>query len=196
MEIKRVACKACGVKLEIKNLTGEAVKLIRCPKCKATLQVVFHQPVVQTPVAQASPNETCYPQQRLVAGRPVASEETVLPRQKAKSEPLPSLVCEDKEYRLKIGQNIVGRHVENDMATVPVMTSDRTMSRAHAIINVVRLANGSNKTVISNCKNKNNITVNGVELQRDEQLVLTNGSVVEMGLTSMIFVQKTRLDEN
>lgn len=186
MEIKRVVCKACGVKLEIKNTNGEAVKLIRCPRCKATLQVVFHQPV-----AEASPDETVLPQRKVAVEK--SPDETVLPQQSATSDPLPSLVYDDVEYGLKIGQNIVGRRSENGLATVPVATGDRTMSRAHALINVVRLANGSFKAVVSNYQNKNRIVVNGVELHRDEQVVLTNGTVVEMGLTCMTFVQKSKL---
>ena len=187
MEIKRVVCKACGVKLEIKNTTGEAVKIIRCPRCKATLQVMFHQPV-----AQASPDETVLPQQRPTKEKVPASDETVLPQHSSVSDPLPLLLCDDEEYTLKIGQNIVGRRTENGMATVQITTSDRTMSRAHALINVTRLATGSHKAVISNYHNKNRITVNGVELQRDEQLVLSHGTVVELGLTSMTYVQKSR----
>ena len=187
MEIKRVVCKACGVKLEIKNTTGEAVKIIRCPRCKATLQVMFHQPV-----AQASPDETVLPQQRLKTEKAPASEETILPPRSVVSDPLPLLLCDDEEYTLKIGQNIIGRRAESGMATVQITTADRTMSRAHALINVVRLANGSHKAVISNYHNKNRITVNGVELRRDEQLVLSHGAVVELGLTLLTYVQKSR----
>jgi hypothetical protein len=100
-------------------------------------------------------------------------------------------LCDDEQYTLKVGQNIVGRRSENGTATVQITTADRTMSRAHALINVVRLANGSHKAVISNYHNKNRITVNGVELQRDEQLVLSHGAVVELGLTSLTYVQKS-----
>lgn len=186
MEIKRVICKACGVKLEIKNTTGEAVKIIRCPRCKATLQVMFRQPVAQT-----SPDETVLPQHRPTAEKAPAPDETILPPRSTVSDPLPLLLCDDEQYTLKVGQNIVGRRSENGTATVQITTADRTMSRAHALINVVRLANGSHKAVISNYHNKNRITVNGVELQRDEQLVLSHGAVVELGLTSLTYVQKS-----
>ena len=191
MEIKRVICKACGVKLEIKNPSGEAVKIIRCPRCKSTLQVVFHQPTVS-----ASPDETVLPQQKKTVPHAPDAEETSLPIQQAETDPLPSLVCNDQEYPLKAGQNIVGRRSESSAATIQITTGDRTMSRAHAIINVVRLANGSYKTIISNYQNKNSISVNGVVLQRDEQVVLTNGSVMELGLTSITFVQKNKYHEN
>ncbi len=191
MEIKRVVCKACGVKLEIKNPTGEAVKIIRCPRCKATLQVMFHQPVASAP-APASPDETVLPQHKLTVEKAPSPDETILPPRNTVADPLPLLMCDDEEYTLKVGQNIVGRRSENGAATVQITTSDRTMSRAHALINVVRLANGSHKAVISNYHNKNHITVNGVELQRDEQLVLSHGAVVELGLTSLTYVQKSR----
>jgi hypothetical protein len=55
---------------------------------------------------------------------------------------------------------------------------------------VIRLANGSYKSVVKDYQNKNIILVDGVELMQDEQLVLKDGAVLEMGLTSMIFVQK------
>ncbi len=201
MEVKRVICKACGVKLEIKNTNNDPLKIIRCPKCKATLQVVFGQPAASAspaaPVVHLAPDvhiasdETMLPQMKPAAATPAVGGETILPQRSMTSDPLPFLMCDDVEYPLEVGQNIIGRYSDNNTtATVAVDSDDRTMSRAHALINVIRLANGSYKSVVKYYQNKNIILVDGVELMQDEQLVLKDGAVLEMGLTSMIFVQK------
>ena len=73
---------------------------------------------------------------------------------------------------------------------MPIATTDHTVSRAHALVNVIRLADGSYKTVIANYQNKNPIKVNGVLLGQGEELVLSDRAEVEMGSSTLIFLQK------
>ena len=189
MEIKRVACKACGAKLEVRNTNNEAVKLIRCPSCKATLQVVFH-PAAPNPKPSTG-SETLYAQKDTPHHNPAADQSTVLSSQKAVVEQLPALCLPGAEYRLSLGQNIVGRQSKTNVATVPINTTDHTVSRGHAMVNVVKLADGRYKAVISNYQNKNPIIVNGVLLQKGEELVLTDKAIVELGLLKLVYVQKS-----
>ena len=189
MEIKRVACKACGAKLEVRNTNNEAVKLIRCPSCKATLQVLFHQ-VPPEPKPQTAA-ETQYVQKGAPPKNPENDQSTVLAPQKPVAEQLPAFSLQGAEYRLNLGQNIVGRFSKTNVATVPIVTTDHTVSRGHAMVNVVMLADGSYKAVISNYQNKNPIIVNGVMLQKGEELVLTDKAIVELGLLKLVFNQKS-----
>ena len=186
MEIKRVACKACGAKLEVRNSNNEAVKLIRCPSCKATLQVVFRKPTPEPPAS-----ETLYVPKKPAEQRDAEDQSTVLAPKKQVAEVLPAFDYMGTEYCLSVGQNIVGRASKTGMATVPIVTSDHTVSRAHALVNVVRMANGSYKAVIANYQNKNPILVNGVLLGQGEELVLSDRAEVEMGSSKLIFLQKS-----
>lgn len=187
MEIKRVACKACGAKLEVRNSNNEAVKLIRCPSCKATLQVVFRKP---TPQPQPTASETLYVPKKVAEQHDAEDQSTVLAPEKKVVESLPAFAYLGTEYNLSVGQNIVGRASKTGTATVPIATTDHTVSRAHALVNVIRLADGSYKTVIANYQNKNPIKVNGVLLGQGEELVLSDRAEVEMGSSTLIFLQK------
>lgn len=188
MEIKRVVCKACGAKLEVKNSHNEPVKLIRCPSCKATLQVIFHQ---MHTAPEPSGSETLYVQKDPKAQQAPDEQSTVLAPSKPVVEQLPAFVYQGEEFRLNIGQNIVGRASKSGTATVPIPTADHTVSRAHALVNVIRLADGSHKAVIANYQNKNPIKVNGVLLRQGEELVLGDRAEVEMGMSKLIFLTKS-----
>ena len=55
------------------------------------------------------------------------------------------------------------------------------MSRFHAVIEAVRMNDGSIRTIISNGKNKNPTFVAGVLLSGGDKLILKNGAEIKMG---------------
>ncbi len=73
MDIKRIKCPSCGVVLDVKNPTNEAVKFITCPRCRAQLKVNF-APAVQQPrptqPPRANTGETQYITQNQPAAQP------------------------------------------------------------------------------------------------------------------------------
>ena len=80
-----MACKACGAKLEVRNSNNDAVKLIRCPSCKATLQVVFRKPTPEPPAS-----ETLYVPKKPAEQRDAEDQSTVLAPKKQVAEVLPA----------------------------------------------------------------------------------------------------------
>lgn len=198
MEVKRVKCSNCGIILEVKNSKNEAVKLITCPQCKAPLRVRFQpqQPLEvetilpgrQQRVAPQNDGET------LLGGRQ-DSERTILGQGRQQGAATACLVLAGQQYVLRQGANTVGRKAQTSQATLQLPVSDPYMSRHHLQITVSVLPNGKLKAVISNDRNKNITSINGVELPHDEAIVLSNGDRIVMGKTTVVY-QETISHEN
>lgn len=92
------------------------------------------------------------------------------------------LVHENKRYELKLGRNTIGRMSSTPQATVQIDThGDKTMSRFHAVIELVRMSDMSIRAIISNGSNKNSTYVSGILLNGNDKLILNNGSEIKMG---------------
>lgn len=169
MEIKRVTCPKCGSMLKVKNSLGERVKNVTCPVCKNQLQVLFPN----------DDGETIY-------GGVPDDGRTVLPT-KQKVESSCALVVDGIEYELLLGQNTVGRMAQSSVASLQFQTSDMYMSRHHAIINVRRIADGSLRVSVKNYENKNQTYVDNHPLEKDDEVILHNGSIIMMGKTHVCF---------
>lgn len=114
-----------------------------------------------------------------------ASEATELLNGQIKADPNVAgfLVYNNKKYPLSIGRNTIGRKSSSPKATVLVETplDDKTMSRFHAIIECVRMGDGSIRPIICNGENKNPTFVAGVLLNASDKLVVKNGAEIKMG---------------
>jgi len=165
MEIKYVRCPKCQVVLQVKNSTGVAEKIITCPKCNTTLKILFRkESSAQTATTVQDEAKT-----RLATSTvPTSNFHCVLE-------------YSGKKHLLKIGNNTIGRKSSDNLADIMIETTDRSMSRRHAIINVSKLPNGSLKAVIRNDKNKNQTFVNNVALEADDRILLNNNDIVKMG---------------
>lgn len=193
MEVKRVKCSNCGIILEVKNSKNEAVKLITCPQCKAPLRVRFSRsnplevetilPGRQQRVAPQNDGET------LLGGRQ-DSERTILGQGRQQGAATACLVLAGQQYVLRQGANTVGRKAQTSQATLQLPVSDPYMSRHHLQITVSVLPNGKLKAVISNDRNKNITSINGVELPHDEAIVLSNGDRIVMGKTTVVYQER------
>ena len=166
MEIKRVKCPKCNSILQVKNSAGEQVKNITCPICKNPLQVLFPDDEGKTIYGPSVPDD----------GR------TVLPTTQ-RVETSCVLMVDGTEYELLFGRNTVGRKANSSVASLQFKTSDMYMSRHHAVINVMRIAEGALRVSVKNYENKNKTYVDGRVLEKDEEIVLRNGSTILMGKT-------------
>lgn len=183
MEVKRVKCSNCGIILEVKNSKNEAVKLITCPQCKAPLRVRF-QPQQPLEVETVLPGRQ--PAQQRVA--PQNDGETLLGGRQDSERTILGQGCQ--QYVLRQGANTVGRKAQTSQATLQLPVSDPYMSRHHLQIVVSVLPNGKLKAVISNDRNKNITSINGVELPHDEAIVLSNGDRIVMGKTTVVYQER------
>lgn len=175
METKRIKCPGCGVLLDVRNSQNETVKMITCPQCKSQLRVNFPQ----------NNGETQY-----VGSFPSNGDDTVyMGRQQAAVSP-GYLVYGAQSYPLQLGMNVVGRKASTSQATVQIATDDRYMSRQHLNIHVNKVTEEKVRVVVSNEHNKNATYVNGQLLDEGDQLVITDGSTIKMGNTTVTYHQK------
>lgn len=193
MQEKQVKCTNCGALLNVKNSKNEVLKTITCPQCKSPLQVKFSPGAVQEPLEAKT----------VLVNSPSGGSPTVLggaglgQSGDTQYAPMPNiqkqgyLSCNGNRYSLSVGRNIVGRKASSSDAQVQIETTDRYMSRKHVCIEVIRLADGSNKVFISNDKNKNATYVNGTKLKADDRFVLTNETQIKMGNTIVTYKEES-----
>ena len=203
METKRIKCPSCGVLLDVRNSQNEAVKMITCPQCKTQLRVMFSQQHAATPQSFGEPQyvsnsdgETQYVNRDNGATRYVGrhssasqSDETLLAGKKEEVTP-GYLLYGGQKYPLEFDNNVIGRKATTSQATVQIATDDRYMSRQHLTIQVFKVPTGNVRVVASNYHNKNASYVNGQLLNEGDQLVLTEGSIIKMGNTTVVYHQK------
>ncbi|MCD8264816.1 MAG: FHA domain-containing protein [Tannerellaceae bacterium] len=70
---------------------------------------------------------------------------------------------------------------------IGIVTSDRSMSRAHICIETVKDHNGSYKFYLSDNKSKNHTLYNSSYLQEDEVVMLKDGDEIILGRTILHF---------
>ena len=163
MDVKRIRCPKCGVVLDVRNSKGETEKTFRCPKCGVGLRVSFARITEDghTTVYGGRNSITCRP--RLIYG--------------------------GEEYLLSEGRNVIGRKALSSTATTQIGTSDRYMSRQHAVVMVSALADGGMKAVLSGYQNKNEISVDGQTLEPGDEVRLMDGCRITMGNTTVTYRQ-------
>ena len=190
METKRIKCPKCGVVLEVKNSKDEAVKLITCPKCKVKLQVKFQPQPQQRPLEAHTvygPQTPVNNGETQLGGAAIgksASTELATPKVQVQCA---LLSYNGESYPLEIGKNIVGRKATTSQATLQIATTDRYMSRQHAVVNVTRLPDGSLKCTLRNDQNKNQTLVDGQPIENGDEIRLIDGNRITMGHTTILF---------
>jgi hypothetical protein len=167
----KVKC-GCGVILSVTNSRNEAVKRFNCPNCGKAIEVPFHK-------LPADDGETHL-------GDEPATGDTHLGGNNLQHTSC-RLELDGRRYDLLVGRNSVGRKADSSHADVQLYTTDKYMSRQHAIINVRRLPDGSIKCDISNDQNKNATRVNNYTLGPDDAIVLHEGDRITMGDTTVTF---------
>lgn len=202
MEIVRVVCPKCQVQLDVKNKLNVEQKVIKCPNCGCQLMVRFSQQPMQAapvqPVQAVAPMQPQYQQpqyqqpqyqqpqfQHQAYRQPVMDEGSTIPAghiSKPVSNTAGFLTYNNVRYPLAIGRNTIGRRSSTPQATVQIETNgNNTMSRFHAVIETVRMADMSIRAIISNGSNKNPTFVSGVLLNGSDKLILKNGAEIKMG---------------
>ena len=183
MEKIIVKCPNCG---KILNIVDESLaqkgKVIKCPVCKVANPFEnFKKP---KPKVTEEEDKTC------LGGDLGFEDRTCLPEyQKATNIGHLWDEATKMRYNLQVGINLIGRmtYQSAPAATVPIRTEDRGFSRRHLIIEVCKDADGVFRYYVYNSENKNPTTVNGVQLNANDKIILHNGDVIRSSSTVLIF---------
>ena len=88
---------------------------------------------------------------------------------------------------LRMARGLLGRKSSTTEAAIAIETSDRTMSRSHARIDVRRDRRGNLIHTLSDCQSKNHTLYNGTPLGAGETVVLKDNDELRLGRTTLRF---------
>lgn len=195
-EIK-IKCPTCGKILRLQDSPTINTASFTCPVCKEKHVVGNCQRFVEQPKPQQFVGEeTQYgptasrmgggeETQYAGSGYSTSGEDTQI--YSAPQSNIGSLVDNHgRTYKLRLGINTIGRKANTSSATVQIDTTDRTMSRSHAVIEV-RNAGGQMVHILKNGANKNPSYHKGSLVGPADQMILNNGDKVKFGSTELTF---------
>jgi hypothetical protein len=162
----QVVCVKCNKVLTVANPKGLRSAFCVCGICRSRIEVNFW---MEDMIANTSLNGD-------------DGMATSLPARGKATEHEAFLLVDGKEYKLSIGNNVVGRWSPASQADVQLTVQDEFMSRQHVKMNVYRLPDGNLRITVKNYKNKNETMVNGKPLDNDT-VVVADGDGITMADT-------------
>ena len=167
LKSRKITCPHCKAMIEVTNPKGLDYREITCPNpaCKATLHVRFYE------------------------------GETILAENRDLKVSLGAIEYNGLRMPLHEGKNSIGRKDSKNTADIGVETTDKSMSRQHCQIEVIRLKSGKVKPVISDLRGKDKMDkmptmINGEPLKVCDRIVLDDGDKIQLGETVVKFWQK------
>lgn len=164
-----VKCPRCRTGLKVdETKIPEGITSFKCPQCKHDIPVSY-----LTQRAADGGSET-------VLLRPVE-------KRQGRITVLAAFDTPEQIFPLSEGTYIVGRKSSTTEAAIAIETSDRTMSRSHARIDVRRDRRGNLIHTLSDCQSKNHTLYNGTPLGAGETVVLKDNDELRLGRTTLRF---------
>ncbi len=166
----KLKCPLCGAILKVRAVRDIEKRNIPCPVCNSKSLFTEYKRVTETARVESDDSST------EIAG--------VMGVLTPKSDKIGYIVLmgSDKKYQLELGRNLIGRMASSSTANIQIDTTDRTMSRAHSIIEVIKLeSSGKHIYHFFNSNNKNETFVNDQKVENDDKFVLNGGEKIKMG---------------
>lgn len=169
--IRRVKCPNCGIilKLSCSPSADLSKGKLTCSNCKETRP---------------------FPEYREIVDKPVQDETQIL-------APLHDTIghlvddATRQEYPLKLGGQMIGRKARTPRADVLIDTDDMGFSRSQFYVRVMKGKDGRYHTYITEASQSNPTSVNGVVLDKDEEIGLKHNDRISSSRTTLRFVGTT-----
>lgn len=188
MEVKRIQCPQCGSIYDVPNSKGEKERIFTCKTCQKKLRVKFSNPQINNdePIdaITLNPNDKEKTQFGIRNQSGITNDNTIIASKKSKKG---ILYVNGREYELREGVNTVGKKSANSTASLQLDVNDPYMSRLHSKINCVNMGKPTFKAIISNDQNKNMTCINNTPLEKDDEIVLTDGCTIKMAYTIILY---------
>ena len=168
-----VKCPHCkiGLKVDEAKIPHDIVSF-KCPKCKKEIQVSY----IDHMIGQAVDGDTI-----VVSSK---AKQCSLGRLTV----LPTLGTPQQELQLSEGVMIVGRKAKVSTASICIITDDKTMSRSHLCIEVIKNPKGNGFLYhLSDNNSKNHTLYNGKCIENGEVVVMKDNDVLVLGKTIVRF---------
>ena len=164
-------------------------KIITCPNCRGRHEVTI--PKEQRILMITCSNPSCGAKIRVRFD----TGETIIAQKKNAATVPGYLSYGGNHYELHEGRNTVGRNNSKHEASIEFETADRSMSRVHSLLEVVRTKSGRVKVIVSDLRSVDKIAlmptlVDDDPLVDDDRLVLEDGDTIQMGEQIIRFLQK------
>ena len=98
----------------------------------------------------------------------------------------------DAAYRLKEGEQTIGRKDPLSEANIQIATGDATLQMVHAQLKVVSLNDGSYKYIVTPCSQDTSVFVNQLLLEKDDEVMLNIGDELRLGDTVLLLKPSTK----
>ena len=184
-----ITCASCGKNIVVNLPDGQQQAKFNCPHCNQFIILNMKPKQDATNAGAGTLYGGARPREE-ASQRPRREGETELACPKTTSR-LALLQVQGQTYTLRNGLNVVGRKATTSQADVQIITDDRYMSRHHAVVKVMRTADGSLRTLISNhtdCKHPT--VVSGQTLAAGDEVVLQGGTIITMGHTELTYIEE------
>ena len=170
-----IVCPNCRSRLSIQDAPGIQDKMLTCPICKYKAKVSVYQMGAAAQGGMGSSDE---------ATRLPGSYNKQINKDAGQMRVLQTgQICE-----LRIGSQILGRLASSGTADMQIGNDnykDEYMSRRHVQIDVVRNEVGIEHHLVE-IGSKNIIQLNGVDIQRGDEIILNFGDKLTLGKTDLI----------
>ena len=164
-----VKCPHCRTGLKVdETKIPRGIASFKCPQCKHDIPVSY-----LTGRAADDGSET-------VLIRPVDKRQGQITVFAAFDTP-------EQAFPLAEGTFIIGRKSSTSEAAIAIETTDRTMSRNHARIEVKKDRRGNLIHTLADCQSKNHTLYNGARLGPGETVVLKDNDELRLGRTLLRF---------
>lgn len=170
-----IICPNCRSRLSIQDAPGIQDKMLTCPICKFKAKVSVYQ---MGAAAQG--------------GMGASDEATRLPdylNQQIKQDAGQLRVVQTGQIcELRVGSQILGRLATSGTADIQIGSDtykDEYMSRRHVQIDVIQTKIGIEHHLVE-IGSKNIIQLNGVDIQRGDEIILNFGDKITLGKTELV----------
>lgn len=170
------------------------MKRVRCPKCDEF--ITFDETKYDTSSTLIFTCPYCGKQFGIRLGtskvRPRQDDENPEEDAKANDKGCGSITVIENDYcykqvlPLQMGDNTIGRYMKGNKISMPIETGDLTMDLLHCVINVSRNKRGQLKYVLRDGPSNHGTFVNGERMDSRERRALDNGTVFNIGVTTII----------
>lgn len=170
------------------------MKRVRCPKCDEF--ITFDETKYRDNSTLIFTCPYCHKQFGIRLGtskvRPKQDDENPEEEAKANDKGYGSITIIENDYcykqviPLRLGVNTIGRYMKGNKITTPIETGDLTMDLLHCSITVKKNKRGEVKYILRDGPSNNGTFVNGERLDPREQRYIENGTVFNIGVTTVI----------
>lgn len=170
------------------------MKRVRCPKCDS--YITFDETKYANGSSLIFQCPYCGKQFGIRLGtskvRPRQDDENPEEEAKEKGDEYGSITIIENDYcykqviPLRLGDNTIGRYMKGNNINTPIETGDLTMDLLHCTINVSKDKNGNLRYVLRDGPSNNGTFVNGERISPKERRRIENGTVFNIGVTSII----------